>query len=74
MEQAWKQNAATWSKKLKLLILLRFVVGASSVDNGSTKRAGKATPAPRRALGTGMGAKCSNMEPKAKNIDFTMVS
>ena len=33
----------------------------------------KATRAPRRALGTGMEAKCSNMEPKAKSIDFTQV-
>ena len=33
----------------------------------------KATRASRRALGTGMEAKCNNMEPKAKNIDFSMV-
>ena len=33
----------------------------------------KATRAPRRALGTGMEAKCSNMEPKVKNTDFIKV-
>ena len=42
------------------------MLGASWGGNGSTKRARKATPAPRRALGTGMEAKCSNMEQKVK--------
>ena len=37
------------------------------------REAEKATRAPRRALGTSMEAKCSNMEQKAKTIDFTMV-
>ena len=50
-----------------------MILGSSWVENGSTKRARKATPAPRRALGTGMEAKCSNMEQKAKTIDFLEV-
>ena len=47
-----------------------MIFGASWVENGSTKRAREATRAPRRALETGMEAKCSNMEQKAKTIDF----
>ena len=50
-----------------------MILGSSWVDNGSTKRARKATRAPRRALGAGMEAKCSNMEQKAKTIDFIVV-
>ena len=75
MEQAWKQNAKTWSKKLKVLILHVFDefwegVGLTTAPSREPE---KATRAPRRALGTGMEAKCSNMEQKAKIIDFTMV-
>ena len=50
-----------------------MILGASWVDKGSTKRARKATRALRRAFGTCMEAKCSNMEQKAKTIDFTSV-
>ena len=64
MEQKVKHNN---------LIIILLIFGASWVENGSTKRARKATRAPRRALGTGMEAKCSNMEPKAKHIDFIKV-
>ena len=47
-----------------------MIPGASWVDNGSKQRARKATRAPRRALGTGMEAKCSNMEQKVKPSNF----
>ena len=50
-----------------------MILGASWVDKGSTKRARKATRAPRRALGTCMEAKCSNMEQNAKIIDLIVV-
>ena len=50
-----------------------MIFGASWVDNGSIKRARKATPASRIALGTSMEAKSSNMEPKALHIDFMKV-
>ena len=33
----------------------------------------KATRAPRRALGKGIEAKCSNVEQKVENIGFTLV-
>ena len=55
------------------VVLLIFGASWVEVENGSTKRARKATRASRRALGTCMEAKCSNMEQKAKNIDFTKV-
>ena len=75
LEQAWKQNTATWSKTFNTLFIhfVLTILGASWVDNGSTKRARKATPAPRRALGTGMEAKCSNMEQKVKTSNFIKV-
>ena len=50
-----------------------MIVWASWVENGSTKRARKATRAPRRALETGMEAKCSNKEQEAQIIDCTTV-
>ena len=43
-------------------------------DNCSKKRAQKATPAPRRALGRSMEAKLSKMKQTANTIDFPMVS
>ena len=42
-------------------------------DNGSKKRAQKATTAPRRALGGSVEAKWSKMKQPAKIIDFPMV-
>ena len=60
-------------KHVNFIKVVLLIFGEGWVENGSTKRARKATRAPRRALGTGMEAKCSNMEPKAKNIDFTQV-
>ena len=60
-------------KTIDLIVVFLMILGASWVENGSTKRAREATRAPRRALGTGMEAKCSNMEQKAKIIDFTRV-
>ena len=56
LEPAWKEKDTTWSKSC----------GASWVDKGSKHRARKATPTSRMALGTGMEAKCNNMEQKAK--------
>ena len=64
-------NMEQKAKTIDLIVVFLMIFGASWVENGSTKRARKATPAPRRALGTGMEAKCSNMELKAKIIDFT---
>ena len=50
-----------------------MIFGASWVDNGSKKRAQKAQPAPRRALGRSMEAKWSKIKQTAKHIDFPMV-
>ena len=60
LEPAWKEKDTPWSKSC----------GASWVDNGSKQRARKATPTSRMALGTGMEAKCNNMEQKAKKYCF----
>ena len=66
-------KCSNMEQKVKTSIFIKvflMIVGASWVEHGSTKRARKATRAPRRALGTCMEAKCSNMEQKAKAIDF----
>ena len=63
LEPAWKEKDTTWSKSC----------GASWVDNGSKQRARKATPTSRMALGTGMEAKCNNMEQKANKYCFYYV-
>ena len=72
MEAKWS-NMEQEVKNIDFTRVVLMIFGASWVDNGSKQRARKATRAPRRALGTGMEAKCSNMEPKAKHIDFTQV-
>ena len=65
-------NMEQKAKTIDLIVVFLMILGASWVENGSTKRAREATRAPRRALETGMEAKCSSMEQKAKTIDFTM--
>ena len=60
-------------KIIDLIVVFLMILGSSWVENGSTKRARKATSAPRRALGTGMEAKCSNMEQKVKTSNFIKV-
>ena len=66
-------NMEQKAKTIDFLEVFLMIVGASWVENGSTKRAREATRAPRRALETGMEAKCSNIEQKAKIIDFRKV-
>ena len=59
MEQAWKQNAATWSQKLNTLFLRSFFddFGASWVDNGSKQRARKGHESPKESSWNRHGSK-----------------
>ena len=50
-----------------------MIVGRVGLTTAPSREPEKAPRAPRRVLRTGMEAKCSNMEPKAKIIDFTQV-
>ena len=60
-------------KNIDFTQVFYMILGRVGLTRAPQREPEKATRAPRRALGTGMEAKCSNMEPKAKNFDFTQV-
>ena len=50
-----------------------MIFGRLGLTRAPQRESEKAMRAPRRVLGTGMEAKCSNMGPKVKSINFTKV-
>ena len=60
-------------KSIDFIQVFLMILGRVGLTTAPQREPEKAPRAPRRALGTDMEAKSSNMEPKAKNIDFTQV-